>query len=96
MALHSLKSISSEIFDLSLKYPEAGTFSISLKESHKSAHSLQTGVFCCGDCKLESEILKGIGGSEIIVFIVLIVTLCLNEAKLFSLFNATQILSIQI
>ena len=46
---------------------------------------------------LGEEILKGIGCDEIIVLIVLIVhivTVCLNEAKPFSLFNATQILGI--
>ena len=37
------KSIFSEIFDLSPECPEAGTFPISLKESHKSAHRLQQG-----------------------------------------------------
>ena len=43
------------------------------------------------------EFLKGIGCDEIIVLIVLIVpivTVFLNEAKSFSLINATQILSI--
>ena len=45
---------------------------------------------------LGRQILKGIGCDEIIVLIVPIVTLCLNEAKPFSLFNATQILSIPI
>ena len=49
---------------------------------------------------LGEEILKGIGRDEIIVLIVLIVlivpivTVFLNEAKSFSLINATQILSI--
>ena len=38
------KSILSEIFDLSHECPEAGTFPISLKELHKSAHRLQQGV----------------------------------------------------
>jgi hypothetical protein len=45
---------------------------------------------------LGTEILKGIERNEIIVLIVNIVTLFLNAAKPFSLFNATQILSIPI
>ena len=50
---------------------------------------------------LGEEILKGIGCDEIIVLIVLIVQIVLigtgflNEAKSFSLFNATQILCIR-
>ena len=40
--------------------------------------------------------MKGIVYYSIIVLIVLIVTACLNEAKPFSLFNATQILGIPI
>ena len=55
-----------------------------------------TGVFWCGAYTWGTEILKGIWGNKIIVLIVLIVTQCLNEAMPFSLFNATQILSIPI
>ena len=40
--------------------------------------------------------LESYGGNQIIVLIVLIVTGCLNEAKPFSLFNATQFLCISI
>ena len=54
-----------------------------------------TGVFWCGDYTWGTEILKGIWGNKIIVLIVLIGTLYLNEAMSFSLFNATQIVSIR-
>ena len=95
VAYESRKSIFSEIFDLSPECPEAGTFPISLKESHKSAYRLQQGcsavVITLGNGNFES-----IGCNQIIVLIVLIVTRCLNEAISFSLFNATQILSIPI
>ena len=87
------KSILSEILDLSPECPDTGTFLISLKKSHKSAHRLQQGVNL-GWLYLGIEILKGKGRNEIIVLIVNIVTLFLNAAKPFSLFNATQILSI--
>ena len=45
---------------------------------------------------LETDILKAIGCNPTIVLIVPIVTRCLNEAMSFSLFNATQFLSIEI
>ena len=37
------KSILSEILDLSPECPDTGTFLISLKKSHKSAHRLKQG-----------------------------------------------------
>ena len=80
------KSIFSEIFDLSPKCPEVGTFPISLKESHKSAHRLQQGCLLLV-ITLGMEILKGIGCNQIIVLIVHIVTRYLKEAMPFSLFN---------
>ena len=72
-----------------------GTFPISLEKAHKSAYRLQQWrlllVVTLGSGNMESY-----GGNQIIVLIVHIVTLFLNEAKSFSLFNATQFLSIPI
>ena len=52
---------------------------------------------CFGWLHFGTEILKAIGSNQIIVLIVHIVTQCMNdEAKPFSLFNATQILGIPI
>ena len=85
----------SQIADLSPERHVAGTFPISLEYAHKSAHRLQQGRFLsvitlgCGN-------FERYGYNQIIVLIVHIVTLFLKEAKSFSLFNATQILSISI
>ena len=71
------------------------TFPISSEKAHKSAHRLQQvdllWMVTFGNGNIESY-----GCNQIIVLIVVIVTLFLNEAKPFSLFNATQILSIEI
>ena len=67
------------------------TFPISSEKAHKSAHRLQQvdllWMVTFGNGNIESY-----GCNQIIVLIVLIVTLFLNEARLFSLINATQIL----
>ena len=85
----------SQIADLSPECSVAGTFRISLEKAHKSAHRLQQvdllWMVTFGNGNIESY-----GCNQIIVLIVHIVTLFLNEARLFSLLNATQILSISI
>ena len=70
----------SQIADLSPEYVAAGTFPISSEKAHKSAHRLQ-------QVDLLWMVTFGNGNID-----VLIVTLFLNEARLFSLINATQIL----
>ena len=85
----------SEILDLSPECHMAGTFPISLEYAHKSAHRLQQ-VDLLWMVTLEDGNLDSYGCNPILVLIVLIVTHYLNEAKSFSLFNATQILSIAI
>ena len=88
-AYQDRKRFLSEILDLTPECPAEGTFPISRKESHKSAHRLQQGrlllVITLGGGNLESY-----GCDQIIV---LIGTGVLNEATSFSLFNATQILN---
>ena len=85
----------SQIADFSPECSVVHTFPISSEKAHKSAHRLQQvdllWMVTFGNGNIESY-----GCNQIIVLIVLIVTLFLNEARLFSLFNATQILSIQI
>ena len=73
----------------------AGTFPISLEYAHKSAHRLQQ-VDLLWMVTLEDGNLDSYGCNPILVLIVLIVTHYLNEAKSFSLFNATQILSVPV
>ena len=85
----------SQIADFSPKCSVVHTFPISSEKAHKSAHRLQQvdllWIVTFGNGNIESY-----GGNQIIVLIVHIVTLFLNEAKPFSLFNATQILDIPI
>ena len=84
----------SQIADFNPECSVVHTFPISSEKAHKSAHRLQQGCLLLV-ITLGMEILKGIGCNQIIVLIVHIVTLFLNEAKLFSLFNAAQILGIR-
>ena len=85
----------SRIADLSHECTEAHTFPISSEKAHKSAHRLQQ-VDLLWMVTFENGNIESYGCNQIIVLIVHIVTLFLNAAKSFSLFNATQILSIAI
>ena len=81
----------SQIADFSPECSVVHTFPISSEKTHKSAHRLQQvdllWMVTFGNGNIESY-----GGNQIIVLIVHIVTLFLNEAMPFSLFNAMQIL----
>ena len=85
----------SQIADFSPECSVVHTFPISSEKAHKSAHRLQQvdllWIVTFGNGNIESY-----GGNQIIVLIVHIVTLFLNGAKSFSLFNAMQILCIPI
>ena len=85
----------SQIADFSPECSVVHTFPISSEKAHKSAHRLQQvdllWMVTFGNGNIESY-----GCNQIIVLIVHIVTLFLNGAKSFSLFNAMQILCIPI
>ena len=85
----------SQIADFSPECSVVHTFPISSEKAHKSAHRLQQvdllWMVTFGNGNIESY-----GCNQIIVLIVHIVTLFLNGAKSFSLFNAMQILGIPI
>ena len=90
-----LKLTAPQIADFSPECSVVHTFPISSEKAHKSAHRLQQvdllWMVTFGNGNIESY-----GCNQIIVLIVHIVTLFLNGAKSFSLFNAMQILCIPI